>query len=150
MPVERTFIMIKPGGVQRRLTGEIIRRFESKGLQIVAMKMMMVSRELAEKHYEEHKGKEFFEDLVAYITSSPVVAMVFEGENAVKLSRILMGTTNPLEAGPGTIRGDLASSTRKNLVHGSDSKESAGREINNFFTGEQIVSYLSDLARWTY
>lgn len=150
MAMERTFIMIKPGGLQRKLIGEIIRRFESKGLQIMAMKMMYVSTELAEIHYNEHQGKDFFPELVRYITSSPVVAMVFSGDNAIKLSRILMGPTNPLDASPGTIRGDFASHTRKNLVHGSDSPESAEREIHNFFTDDEIISYTSDLARWTY
>jgi nucleoside-diphosphate kinase len=148
MAVQRTFVMVKPGGVQRRLCGEILRRFEAKGLKIVGMKFMQIKRELAELHYAEHKGKDFFEPLVTFITSSPVLAMVLEGEEAISMARRLMGPTRIEEAQPGTIRGDFAHCTRKNLVHGSDSEESATREIGIFFRPEELVSYELDNQRW--
>ena len=131
--MEETLILVKGDGVRRRLVGEIIRRIEAKGLDIDALKKMDVSRELAEEHYAEHREKPFFEELVEFITSTPVVAMRVQGESAIKVMRNLMGSTNPAEAAPGTIRGDLALSLPDNLVHGSDSPESAERELGLFF-----------------
>ncbi|WP_422449101.1 nucleoside-diphosphate kinase [Thermoanaerobacterium sp. DL9XJH110] len=131
--MERTFVMIKPDGVKRGLTGAILQRYEQKGLRIIAAKLVNVSRELAEKHYQEHASKPFFAELIDYITSGPVFAMVLEGPQAVKLVRLLNGATKVEEALPGTIRGDFATSTTKNLVHGSDSIESAKREIAIWF-----------------
>ncbi len=129
----KTFFMIKPDGVQRNLVGEIISRVEAKGFSITKIKMMTISKELAEKHYGEHKGKPFFSDLVSFITSGPVVAMQVEGENVVLQIRNLMGATNPSESTPGSIRGDLATELDKNVVHGSDPDESAERELSLFF-----------------
>ena len=129
----KTFFMIKPDGVQRNLVGEIISRVEAKGFSITKIKMMTISRELAEQHYGEHKDKPFFNDLVSFITSGPVVAMQVEGENVVLQIRNLMGATNPSESTPGSIRGDLATELDKNVVHGSDSDESAERELELFF-----------------
>nr|3VVT_A Chain A, Nucleoside diphosphate kinase [synthetic construct]3VVT_B Chain B, Nucleoside diphosphate kinase [synthetic construct] len=139
--MERTFVMIKPDGVQRGLIGEIISRFERKGLKIVAMKMMRISREMAEKHYAEHREKPFFSALVDYITSGPVVAMVLEGKNAVEVVRKMVGATNPKEAAPGTIRGDFGLDVGKNVIHASDSPESAEREISLFFKDEELVEW---------
>ena len=130
----KTFFMIKPDGVQRNLVGEIISRVEAKGFSITKIKMMTISKELAEQHYGEHKDKPFFNDLVSFITSGPVVAMQVEGENVVLQIRNLMGATNPSDATPGSIRGDLATELDKNVVHGSDSDESAERELNLFFS----------------
>ena len=129
----KTFFMIKPDGVQRNLVGEIISRVEAKGFSITKIKMMTISKELAEEHYGEHKDKPFFNDLVSFITSGPVVAMQVEGENVVLQIRNLMGATNPSESTPGSIRGDLATELDKNVVHGSDSDESAERELSLFF-----------------
>jgi len=129
----KTFFMIKPDGVQRNLVGEIISRVEAKGFLITKIKMMTISKELAEQHYGEHKDKPFFNDLVSFITSGPVVAMQVEGENVVLQIRNLMGATNPSESTPGSIRGDLATELDKNVVHGSDSDESAERELELFF-----------------
>ncbi len=129
----KTFFMIKPDGVQRNLVGEIISRVEAKGFSITKIQMMTISKELAEKHYEEHKNKPFFNDLVSFIISGPVVAMQVEGENVVLQIRNLMGATNPSESTPGSIRGDLATELDKNVVHGSDSDESAERELLLFF-----------------
>src|SRR5210317_215483 len=129
----KTFFMIKPDGVQRNLVGEIISRVESKGFSITKIKMMTIPKELAEQHYGEHKDKPFFDDLVSFITSGPVVAMQVEGENVVLQIRNLMGATNPSESTPGSIRGDLATELDKNVVHGSDSDESAERELSLFF-----------------
>ena len=131
--MEETLVLVKGDGVRRRLVGEIVRRIEAKSLDIDAMKLMAVSRELAEEHYAEHREKPFFEELVEFITSTPVVAMRVKGESAIKVMRTLMGSTNPAEAAPGTIRGDLALSLPDNLVHGSDSPESAKRELGLFF-----------------
>jgi len=149
-PKERTFIMVKPDGVQRGLAGEIISRLERKGLKMVGLKMMLISRELAAKHYGEHRGKVFFESLVDFITSSPVVAMVWEGEEAVAQARNLIGATDPRKASPGTIRGDLALFTGNNLVHGSDSTESALREISIFFNPDELVLYRASRDEWVY
>ena len=129
----KTFFMIKPDGVQRNLVGEIISRVEAKGFSITKIKMITISKELAEEHYGEHKDKPFFNDLVSFITSGPVVAMQVEGENVVLQIRNLMGATNPSESTPGSIRGDLATELDKNVVHGSDSDESAERELTLFF-----------------
>jgi nucleoside-diphosphate kinase len=131
--LEETLVLVKGDGVRRRLIGEIIRRIEAKGLDLGDMKLMDVSRELAEEHYAEHREKPFFEELVEFITTTPVVAMRVRGEGAIKVMRSLMGATNPAEAAPGTIRGDLALRMPDNLVHGSDSPESAVRELGLFF-----------------
>jgi nucleoside-diphosphate kinase len=131
--MDRTLILVKPDAFARGLTGEVIARFERKGLAIVAMKHMTVDRELAERHYDEHRDKPFFSDLVEFITGGPLVAFVLEGQEAVTAARQVIGATNPLEAAPGSIRGDLALNVQTNLVHGSDSPESAGREIDLFF-----------------
>ena len=130
----KTFFMIKPDGVKRNLVGEVISRVEEKGFEITKIKMMMISKSLAEEHYGEHKDKPFFNDLVEFITSGPVVAMQVEGENVVAQIRNLMGATNPSDATPGSIRGDLATELDKNVVHGSDSDTSAERELNLFFS----------------
>jgi len=148
--MEQTFSMLKPDAVQRGLTGEIIGRFEKKGLKLVALKLMIISRELAERHYGEHLGKPFFEELVDFITSGPVVAMVWEGKNAVQVVRTMMGKTDPQEALPGTIRGDFGLFTGNNIVHGSDSLQSADREISLFFSPEQIITFKKDQDYWIY
>ncbi|MCA9838599.1 MAG: nucleoside-diphosphate kinase [Trueperaceae bacterium] len=133
MAIERTYAMIKPDGVARGLVGEVVSRIERKGYKIVAMKLMQISRETAEKHYGEHNGKPFFEGLVSFITSGPVVAMVLEGEKAISGWRTMMGSTNPADATPGSIRGDYASTIDENVAHGSDAPETAAREISIFF-----------------
>ena len=148
--MERTLILLKPDAVQRGLVGGLISRLEAKGLKLVGMKLIAVDRELANRHYGEHVGKPFFDGLVAFITSSPVVAIVAEGENAVEVVRRLMGATSPLDADPGTIRGDLAMTIGMNLVHGSDSLESASREIDLFFEPAEILSYDRATDRWLY
>jgi len=150
MAVERSFVMVKPDAVQRCIVGEVVSRFERKGLKICALKMMMVGRDLAQKHYGEHVGKHFYEPLLRYITSSPVIAMVIEGENAIAVTRKLVGATEIEDALPGTIRGDLVIHTRSNIVHASDSKNSATHEIELFFTENEILSYPKDLERWIY
>jgi len=131
--MERTLILVKPDAFARGLTGEIIARFERKGLKIVAMRHMQVTEDLAKQHYAEHDGKPFFGELVEFITSGPIVALVLEGEQAIKAARQVIGATNPLEAAPGSIRGDFAIEVGQNLVHGSDSDESATREIGIWF-----------------
>ncbi len=131
--MERTLILVKPDAFARNLTGEIIARFERKGLRLAALKQMTMTRELAAQHYAEHDGKPFFGELVDFITSGPIVAMVLEGEAAVKAARQVIGSTNPLEASPGSIRGDFATAVGQNMVHGSDSDESAAREAGLFF-----------------
>ncbi|WP_338599928.1 nucleoside-diphosphate kinase [Sulfolobus tengchongensis] len=133
MAVQRTFVMIKPDGVKRGLIGEIISRFEKRGLKIIALKMVKMSRETAERLYEEHKGKNFFEDLINYVTSGPVVCMVIEGDEVVQVVRRMIGNTDPKEAPPGTIRGDYALSKSENVIHASDSLEKAQREMSIFF-----------------
>ena len=138
--VQRTFVAIKPDGVERGLIGEVVNRFERRGLKIVGMKLLQVSREMAETHYGEHKGKPFYEGLVSYITSAPVVGMVLEGKDAVALARNVIGATNPANAAPGTIRGDYAVEIGRNIVHGSDSPESAKREIGIFFNDNELVN----------
>jgi len=131
--MERTLILVKPDAFARNLTGEIIARFERKGLRLVALKLMTMTRELAERHYGEHAGKPFFGELVQFITSGPLVAMVLEGESAVEAARQLIGATNPLQASPGSIRGDYAIAVGQNMVHGSDGADSAAREVALFF-----------------
>lgn len=134
MATERTFFMIKPNGVERGFVGEVVGRIERRGFRIAGLKLMSVDRELAEAHYEEHRERPFFGELVDFITSGPVVAMIVEGESAVKVVRTMMGATNPVDAAPGTIRGDLALDMGQNTVHGSDSAESADREIGLYFS----------------
>lgn len=148
--MERTYLMVKPDGVQRGLAGEIIARFERKGFKIVALKMLRISRELAEKHYGEHVGKPFFESLVGFITSGPVVAMIIEGKDAVSAAREMMGATNPLKAAPGTIRGSYGIDIGRNVIHGSDSPESAQREIALFFKEEELLDYSREIDCWIY
>ena len=131
--MERTLILVKPDAFARNLTGEIIARFENKGLRIAAMKHLHVTEDLAKQHYAEHEGKPFFGELVDFITSSPLVALVLEGTDAIRAARQVIGATNPLEAAPGSIRGDFALEVGKNMVHGSDSPESAQREAKLFF-----------------
>lgn len=146
--MERTFLMVKPDGVQRGLIGEIVSRFEKKGLQLVGAKFMRVSKELAESHYAEHEGKPFYEPLLAFITAAPVFAMVWEGDNAIALTRAMIGKTDAVEAAPGTIRSDYAVHTNLNLIHGSDSQANAVREIGLFFQAEELVDYDRTIARW--
>ena len=148
MSTERTLVLVKPDGVQRGLSGAIISRLEARGLRIVAMKMLQVSRDMAMKHYGVHQGKPFFDGLVEFITSSPVIAMVLEGRGAVEMVRSSMGVTDPLKAQPGTIRGDLAVDIGRNLVHGSDSQETASQEIALFFSPGEILGYDRDVDRW--
>lgn len=139
MAVEQTFAMVKPDGVRRGLSGTVIARLEAKGFEIKGLKLMRISRELAHRHYGEHEGKPFFEGLVSFITSGPVVAMVVEGENAIAEWRKMMGATNPKDAAPGTIRGDLATTIDENVVHGSDAPATADREIGIFFDPSELV-----------
>ena len=146
--MEKTLVLVKPDGVQRGLVGKIIGRLENKGFRLVALKIMNVSRKLAEEHYGEHVDKPFFGDLVRFITSSPIVAMAIEGENAVQVVRTTMGLTNPQEATPGTIRGDFGLTIGMNLIHGSDSGESAARELDLFFEPSEILEYSKDIERW--
>jgi nucleoside-diphosphate kinase len=148
--LERTFLAVKPDGVQRGLVGEIIRRYESKGFTLVGLKLMQVSRELAEQHYDVHKGKPFFAGLVEFITSGPVVAMVWEGEGVVASARKIIGATNPLTSEPGTIRGDYGVSIGRNLIHGSDAPETAQREIGLWFKPEELVGWQPTLTPWLY
>ena len=146
--MEKTLVLVKPDGVQRGLVGKIISRLENKGFRLAALKLMNVSRKLAEEHYGEHVDKPFFGNLVRFITSSPIVAMAIEGENAVQVVRTTMGLTNPQEASPGTTRGDFALTIGMNLIHGSDSGESAVRELDLFFGPSEILEYSRDVERW--
>jgi nucleoside-diphosphate kinase len=139
--VERTFALVKPDGVRRGLIGEILTRFERKGLKVVAAKMLQVTPELAQRHYAEHQGKPFYPGLVQHITSGPVVALALEGRSAIAVVRLLTGTTNPQTAAPGTVRGDLALAITPNLLHASDSAESAARELALYFTPEEYLAY---------
>ena len=141
MQKEKTFVMIKPDAVQRGIVGEIISRFEKKGIKIVEMKMLSVDRELAEKHYGIHKGKTFFEPTVEYITSSPVVAFILEGNNVIEMVRTMMGKTDPQKAELGTIRGDFGQFIGRNIIHGSDGADTAEFEINLWFKQEEISKY---------
>jgi nucleoside-diphosphate kinase len=146
--MEKTFLMVKPDGVQRNLVGEIVSRFEKKGFQLAGGKLMVITKELAEQHYGEHKERPFFGELVDFITSGPVFAMVWEGENVIATARQMMGSTNPKDAAPGTIRGDFAVTVGKNIIHGSDSPESAEREIGLFFNESEIAGYSKLINDW--
>jgi nucleoside-diphosphate kinase len=148
MATEQTLVLIKPDAVQRGLIGEVIGRLERRGLQLVGMKLMRITEELAGRHYAEHREKPFFRGLVDFITSAPVVAMVWEGPGAVAMVRAMMGATNPANAAPGTIRGDLAVSFGMNVIHGSDSPESAQREIDLFFGGDGLVPWQRSIDPW--
>ena len=146
--MERTLILVKPDGVQRCLAGEIISRLERRGLKIAALKMLQMDRTLAEKHYAVHKEKPFFNDLVKFITSGPIIAAVLEGEKAIESTRQTMGSTDPKKAAPGTIRADLGINMEHNLIHGSDSPENAEKEIGIFFKPGEVLSYSRDVDRW--
>ncbi len=146
--MEQTLIIVKPDGVQRSLIGEIIGRFEKRGLRVAAMKLMHISRATAEAHYAEHKGKGFFDGVVGYLSGSPTVVMVLEGPNAIATCRQLIGKTKPWEAEIGSIRGDLAMDTSRNLVHGSDGPESAAREIDLYFGKTEILGYVRATDGW--
>lgn len=146
--MERTLVLMKPDAVQRGLAGAIIARFERRGLRIVAMKMIQMDKALAQRHYAVHQSKPFFNDLVKFITSNPIIAAVFEGKNAVEVVRQTMGETNSAKASPGTIRGDFGIDLQYNLVHGSDSVENAAKEISIFFSPEEIFKYSRDIDRW--
>lgn len=148
--MERTLVLIKPDGVQRGLVGEILSRFERRGLHLLALKLMAVERELAERHYAEHRERPFFEAVIDFISSSPVVAMVWEGPNVVSLVRSMMGPTNPGVAAPGTIRGDLGVDIGQNVVHGSDSPARAEEEIALFFAPDELVRWEREGSAWIY
>jgi nucleoside-diphosphate kinase len=148
--VERTFVMVKPDGVQRNIIGEVIRRFETKGFTLVGLKLMKVSRELAEKHYAVHKERPFFGSLVDFITSGPVVATVWQGDGVVASARKIIGATNPLNAEPGTIRGDFGVNIGRNLIHGSDAIETAQTEIALWFSEQELASWEPANKAWLY
>lgn len=148
--MEKTFLMVKPDGVQRQLIGDIVARFEKKGFQLVGAKLMQIPTALAEQHYGEHKERPFFGELVDFITSGPVFAMVWQGENVIATARQMMGATNPKDAQPATIRGDYAVTVAKNIIHGSDSPASAEREIALFFKEEELVDYSKLINEWVY
>ncbi|PPA71265.1 nucleoside-diphosphate kinase [Jeotgalibacillus proteolyticus] len=148
--MEKTFLMVKPDGVQRGLIGEVVSRFEKKGFKLAAAKLMVIPEELAKKHYGEHAERPFFGELVDFITSGPVFAMIWEGEDVVKTARHMMGATKPSEAALGTIRGDLGLTVGKNIIHGSDSLESAEREINLFFEDSSAINYEKTSDAWVY
>jgi len=146
--METTLILIKPDGVQRSLSGEIIQRLERSGLKIIGLKLLHVDEALAKKHYAEHDGKPFFNDLVEYICSAPIIALAISGPNAVQKTRTLIGKTNPLESEPGTIRGDFGLEISRNLIHGSASTEDAEREVNIFFEKNEIINYKKSTDNW--
>lgn len=148
--MEKTFLMVKPDGVQRNLIGEIVARFERKGFHLAGAKLMIISEELASEHYGEHKERPFFGELVSFITSGPVFAMVWQGENVISTARQMMGSTNPKDAAPGTIRGDFGLTVGKNVIHGSDSPASADREIGLFFKESELVEYSKLINEWIY
>ncbi len=148
--MEKTFLMVKPDGVQRELIGEIVSRFEKKGFQLIGAKLMNISNDLAAEHYGEHKERPFFGELVEFITSGPVFAMVWQGENVIATARQMMGATNPADAAPGTIRGDFGVTVGKNIIHGSDSPESAKREIGLFFNESELIEYSKLSNNWIY
>lgn len=148
--MEKTFLMIKPDGVQRNLIGPIVGRLENKGFKIAGGKLMRVSEELAKTHYQEHQDKPFYSELVDFITSGPVFAMVLEGENVIDTARLVVGSTNPQQADPGTIRGDYGLTVGKNIIHGSDSPESAEREIELFFDDSEVLDYDLINSSWIY
>lgn len=145
---QRTLIIVKPDAVQRGLAGQILTRFEDKGLRFAALKLMQIDRPLAERHYAVHQGKPFYEGLVNFITSGPVVVGVLEGPNAIEAARNLMGATNPVTAAPGSIRGQYALEIGQNLIHGSDAPDTAAYEIDLYFTPEEILDYRRDIDRW--
>lgn len=146
--MERSLVLIKPDAVQRGLAGTVISRLEQRGLKIVAMKMLQVDKSLAHRHYAVHKDKPFFDDLVAFIISSPIIAAVFEGERAIQIIRQTMGETDPAKASPGTIRGDFGLDIEHNIVHGSDTEENAGKEVSLFFSPNEIWDYHREIDRW--
>ncbi|MCM1981384.1 nucleoside-diphosphate kinase [Lyngbya confervoides] len=148
--MERTFIAIKPDGVQRGLVGTVIQRFEAKGFTLVGLKLIQVSRDLAEAHYGEHREKPFFSGLVDFITSGPVVAMVWEGKGVVAAARKMIGSTNPLQSEPGTIRGDFGIDIGRNIIHGSDAVETAQREISLWFQDNELANWSPTLSSWIY
>ena len=148
--MERTLIIIKPDAVQRGLIGQIITRFERRGLRLAALKLIHIDESLAERHYAIHKGKPFYEPLIQYITSSPVVVLALEGNDAIEIARRTMGATNPAQAAPGTIRADFGLEIGRNLVHGSDGPETAAFEVPLFFTEGELVSYERDTDRWIF
>ena len=148
--MERTFLAIKPDGVQRGLVGEIIRRLETKGFTLVGLKLMSVSKELAESHYDVHRERPFFDSLVKFITSAPIVAMVWEGDGVVASARKIIGATNPLTSEPGTIRGDYGVSIGRNIIHGSDAVETAKREVALWFKDEELVNWQPQMTTWLY
>lgn len=148
--MERTLILIKPDGIQRGLSGEIIGRFERRGLRLVGMKLMQMGKDMAAEHYAEHKGKGFYEGLITYITSGPIIAMVWEGTEAIRNAREMLGKTRPWEAAPGTIRGDFALDTGRNIVHGSDGADSAAREIGLFFKPEELIAWERTVDPWVF
>jgi nucleoside-diphosphate kinase len=146
--MERTLIILKPDVVQRGLIGPIITRLERRGIKIVALKMMQIDQALAKRHYAEHEGQPYYPGLISFVTSAPVVVMVLEGQNVIEITRATIGATSPAKAAPGTIRADYGIETRRNLVHGSDSPESAQREIALFFREDEILAYQRDVERW--
>jgi nucleoside-diphosphate kinase len=146
--MERTFVMLKPGALQRRIVGEVLSRFERKGLRIIALKLMWIDRSVAETHYAEHKGRDFYDKLVEYMVSGPVIALVLEGEESIASVRRLAGPTDIQDQQPGTIRGDFACRTRLNIVHASDSSESAKREIALFFKPAELIEWEDGNAQW--
>jgi len=148
--VERTLVLMKPDAMQRGLAGEILSRLERRGLRIAALRLFQMDEAMARRHYGEHEGKPFYEGLISYITACPIIAAVMEGSDAVEVVRRTIGATNPAEAEPGTIRGDLALETGRNLIHGSDSPESAKREIALFFREDELHSYARDVDRWLF
>src|SRR5438309_876536 len=149
MADQRTLTFVKPDGVQRRLVGEIVSRLERRGLKILGLKMMRISKELAERHYGEHKGKKFYDGLVQFVTSGPIVALCIEGNEAIAVVRAMMGKTFSYESAPGTIRGDFGVSKSFNLIHGSDSPEAAAREIELYFRPEELMQYEMPDAKWS-
>lgn len=148
MSNESTLVLIKPDGVNRALIGKVIEKLESTGLKITGMKLILIDKDLASKHYEEHKDKPFFSSLVNFITSSPVVALALNGENAIQKTRTMMGSTNPLESSPGTIRGDFGLSLEKNVIHGSANENDALREIKLYFSEDEIINYDRSVDDW--
>ena len=148
MSNESTLVLIKPDGVNRALIGKVIEKLESTGLKITGMKLILIDKDLASKHYEEHKDKPFFSSLVNFITSSPVVALALNGENAIQKTRTMMGSTNPLESSPGTIRGDFGLSLEKNVIHGSANENDALREIKLYFSEDEIINYDRSIDNW--
>jgi nucleoside-diphosphate kinase len=149
MSNESTLVLIKPDGVNRGLIGKVIDRLESTGLKIVGMKLILIDKDLASNHYEEHKDKPFFSSLVDFITASPVVALALNGENAIQKTRTMMGTTNPLESAPGTIRGDFGLTVEKNIIHGSANEKDSKREIDLYFSNNELIDYSRSIDEWT-